>query len=308
MKKIAILFVAFIFTVLFSITSFAQAATINKKDNSSSLLTRWGVVILVSGKEIRSTLELEQDGEIYKGLVKAAPNATVYSTSLGESPLKNIVITAGNTFTADITFNIIPFGENGKKIEGAMTGKLESEKLSGEINLPGFGKISYWGGKSRKGCANANLIESICMSVGETIADEDGVFRYEYEKDLRNAACVDEFDSDEITNTKIQNMLRELDEKLVCNTSRLAIRNGSLLKLAVASNFGDFIANAINKWKINVNKIDAADNSTVLDFIEDQLEKNGNEPKIVSQLQGYKTRILKAGGRYNKYKELNKQK
>lgn len=284
----------------------AAQYTIPDSNGKSSLLTRWGIVISLSGKEIRSTLELEKVGESYKGAIKATTGATAYSTSLGESPLKNIVVKTDNSFTADITFNLIPFGETAKKIEGAITGKLVAEKLIGELNLPGFGKTLYWGGKSRKGCANADVIASICGSVGEVEVNEEGEYGFEYPIELRKASCVDEFDSEEVANLKIQNMFRELDDKLVCISNHLAIKPGGLLKLAVAAYFGDFIANSINKWKINVNKIDAADNATVLDFIEDQLLINAREPSLVSKLKSYKERILKAGGRYNKYKELNK--
>ena len=300
MKQFAILFAAFIFTASFTVASFAQTATLNKKDSNSALLTDWGVRLSIQENNFNTSLKLEYDGENYKGLVKAAPGESPVYNSLSDSPLKNVVIKADNTFTADITFNY------GKKMEGTMTGKLEAEKLSGELNLPGLGKISYWGGKNRKGCAKADRIPMICGAVEEAEINEEGEYRFEYLMDVRTAACVDEYDSEEIENAKIQNMFRELDDQLVCSSNHLSIKPGGLLKLAVSAYFNDFITNAVTKWKMDVNNIDAADDKTVLDFIEDQIKQFGNDSALVSKLQGYKARILKAGGRYNKYKELNK--
>ena len=136
MKKLAILGIAFIFTALFIITASAQGATDEKKAETSALVATWDINISAPGQDLLGTFKLEKDGDNYKGAV---------NTELGEAPLKNIKIKDDNTFTADITVNV-----QGQSMEGTMTGKLADEKITGEINLTGFGAIPYSGKKAEK--------------------------------------------------------------------------------------------------------------------------------------------------------------
>lgn len=135
MKRLAILSATFIFVALLSIATFAQTATEEAK-KESPLLAEWSVSFSAQGQEIPGTFKLEKDGENFKGSV---------NTELGESPLKNIKIKDDNTFTADITVNA-----QGQTFEGTMTGKLEGDKLSGELNLSGLGAVPYSGKKAEK--------------------------------------------------------------------------------------------------------------------------------------------------------------
>lgn len=140
MKKLAILCAAFIFVALFTISGVAQENASNppaksedsKKDDKNPFLTPWDVTIAAPGQELPGKFKIEKDGEGYKGSV---------TTAMGEAPLKNIKI-KDNTFTADISVNA-----QGQQFEGTMSGKVEAEKLSGEINLPGVGSIPYTGKK-----------------------------------------------------------------------------------------------------------------------------------------------------------------
>lgn len=133
MKKFAILSVTFIFVALLSVAAFAQEAS---KSKESALLASWEVTFSAPGQDVPGTFKLEKDGDSYKGNV---------STALGESPLKNIKIKDDNTFTADISVNA-----QGQTFDGTMTGKLEGDKLSGELNLSGLGAIPYSGKKAEK--------------------------------------------------------------------------------------------------------------------------------------------------------------
>lgn len=132
MKKLAIICAVFVVTALVSVSVTAQTKTEEKKE--SALLATWSISIAAPGQELPGTFKLEKDGDNYKGSV---------TTDLsGESLLKNIKINDDNSFTADITVNV-----QGQNIEGTMTGKLADDKLSGELNLAGFGAIPYSGKK-----------------------------------------------------------------------------------------------------------------------------------------------------------------
>ena len=144
MKKFAILCVTFIFVALFNVSTLAQGnlatASATKsnetKKEDSPLISNWEVIISAPGQDLAGTFKLEKDGDNFKGSL---------TTDLGEAPLKNIKIKDDNSFTADITVNA-----QGQTMEGTISGKLEEEKLKGDITLPGLGAIPYTGKKAEK--------------------------------------------------------------------------------------------------------------------------------------------------------------
>ncbi len=127
MKRITILLIAFALLMMSSASVSAR-----RSGSTDALVGNWDVTISAPGQELAGTLKLEKDGENYKGSL---------TTDLGEAPLKNIKMTE-SSFSADMTANV-----QGQTFEGTMTGKLESEKLNGEINLSGLGSIPYSGKK-----------------------------------------------------------------------------------------------------------------------------------------------------------------
>ena len=133
MKKLTILFAAFIFVALFSVAGVAQEKTEEKKE--SALVATWDITIAAPGTDLPGTFKFEKDGDNHKGSV---------STAMGDVPLKNIKIT-DDSFTADITANV-----QGQTMEGTMTGKVVDGKISGDINLNGLGAIPYSGKKAEK--------------------------------------------------------------------------------------------------------------------------------------------------------------
>ena len=137
MKKLAILSATFIFVALFAVSNLAHitSATSFNNDDKNPFLSPWDVTISAPGQELTGTFKIEKDGDNFKGSV---------TTALGEAPLKNIKI-KDNTFTADISVNA-----QGQNFDGTISGKVEEEKLSGEINLPGVGSIPYTGKKAEK--------------------------------------------------------------------------------------------------------------------------------------------------------------
>lgn len=136
MKKFAMLSITFIFVALFSAVAFAQEASKSDAKKDSALLASWEVTFSAPGQDVPGTFKLEKDGDNFKGIV---------STALGDSPLKNIKIKDDNTFTADISVSA-----QGQTFDGTMSGKLEGDKLSGELNLSGLGAIPYSGKKAEK--------------------------------------------------------------------------------------------------------------------------------------------------------------
>ncbi len=141
MKKSATLLTAIIFCVLFALSAFAQdnsgtppatKSEDTKKSDTNPFLTDWEVSIAAPGQTLTGKLKIEKDGEIFKGIL---------TTEIGDSMMKNVVI-KDNAFTGDISVNA-----QGQAFEGTISGKVEEDKLSGEINLAGLGAISYTGKK-----------------------------------------------------------------------------------------------------------------------------------------------------------------
>ena len=129
MKKFSVLILAIFAAVLFSGSSIVSA------NADSPLLARWEIVIAAPGQDLLGTLNLQKDGEGYKGAV---------ITDMGEAPLNSIKINDDDTFTANIVANV-----QGQNFEGTTTGKLADGKITGEINLQGLGAIPYSGEKER---------------------------------------------------------------------------------------------------------------------------------------------------------------
>ncbi|WP_408096862.1 hypothetical protein ACJVC5_17625 [Peredibacter sp. HCB2-198] len=150
-----------------------------------------------------------------------------------------------------------------------------------------------------KNCPNQKKMESICTAVDDKtkVDSPEGKIRFVYQKKFLEAACANPAsDSPEEVQSKVAKMWLKFRDKLVCNSVSFDVENGSVLKYAVAIKFDEFIYD-VTKWKLDLNKVDASDNRTVLDYIKFQIERNkGNslEPKLKS----YYNRFKAAGAKH----------
>lgn len=149
-------------------------------------------------------------------------------------------------------------------------------------------------------CPNPKKLENICMTLPARTMDPKpkGDYVYMYQRKLLDAACVDvEKDSEEKINEKVQQMWTASADILKCESIQFDVTGGNILKYAVSTKFDEFLDDAIY-WKVNLNKVDASDQRTVLDYVKYQIEKNKGS-NIESKLQHY-YKILKDAGAKHK--------
>jgi hypothetical protein len=142
--------------------------------------------------------------------------------------------------------------------------------------------------------------EDLCDSVAFEILQTDPSFgtRFTYQSKIYELAGVNiGADTPEVIGEKIRNWWLSRRAEFVCSSINFAIpSNSNLLKLPVESNSRNFFNDMVRKWKVDLNYMDPADGKTVLDFAQDQLEKDKGtvrEPVI----QYYVTQLLKAGAK-----------
>jgi hypothetical protein len=117
-------------------------------------------------------------------------------------------------------------------------------------------------------------VARLCNEVGDQLqTDEGDGLTYNYERRLKHAACVQKIDSVELEQEKIRRFWSQNQSRLTCTQLGFSVRKGSLLKLAVERNARSFINDAVRRWKVDLNQVDASDGRTVLDYIQDELLK-----------------------------------
>lgn len=167
----------------------------------------------------------------------------------------------------------------------------EAQKLAGAV----MGAVS-----KIKGCPNIAKLDGLCSSINSQTKDSSNgePYKYYYQRKILEAACVDASkDSPEEISQKVQAMWKAFNEKLTCNTPSFNVPNGSVLKYAVNMNSYDFLDDAIKRWKVDLNKIDTADNRTLLDYITFMQEKYKDTPNAV-MLDTYYKKLVKAGAKH----------
>lgn len=122
---------------------------------------------------------------------------------------------------------------------------------------------------------------------------------YNYQLKILDAARVNiESDSETELAKKVSGMWKvcdELDLMLVENT-KFDVPNGSLIKFAVCLKFDEFITDVVD-WKVDLNKVDAADGRTVMDYLLEHIKRSEGLPYQKS-LEKYYEKLRKAGGKH----------
>jgi len=146
-------------------------------------------------------------------------------------------------------------------------------------------------------------MRNICLRVSARTLEFDQPVRYKYsyQQKFYEAAHVDTTnDSDDSIAKKISEMWKVYQALglTVCNASTFDIRDGSILKFAVAEKFDDFLYDAI-RWKLDLNRVDFYDQHTLLDYIDLHLTKNKGTP-LEPVYQRYFQLFRRAGAKFKR--------
>lgn len=121
-------------------------------------------------------------------------------------------------------------------------------------------------------CPNAEKLDQFCSSVGGMEPDDEVTsgpkYKYYYQRQVHEAACVAADDPVQVRNRKIAQMWKRFENKeLICNNLQFDIPNGSVIKYAASRGIDPFIRDVI-RWQIDLNKVDKTDNRTILDYVQ----------------------------------------
>lgn len=87
------------------------------------------------------------------------------------------------------------------------------------------------------------------------------------------------------------------EPKLTCNNFSFRVSHGSIIKYAISQLHDVFIFDVTYIWNVPLNKIDAYDNKTVLDFAKGEIERNKGTA-IEKSLESYYSQIRAAGAKH----------
>ena len=148
-------------------------------------------------------------------------------------------------------------------------------------------------------CPNPKKLRGLCGMVGALVEDSEpqGKYKYLYQRRIFEAACVDvNKDSEEEIARKVSKVWKENEDQLICNNTAFEVGNGNIIKFAVNMTFDSFIFD-MAIWKVNLNKVDATDGRTVLDYVKYQMERaKGTSAERVLSL--YYSSLRRAGAKH----------
>ena len=145
----------------------------------------------------------------------------------------------------------------------------------------------------------------LCNAVSDQLTNHFGsqsgrFYQFQYQQLIRDAACVDPADAPEVVAGKIQNLWNQQHAQLVCNQLGFSVRDGYLLKLAVESDSREFVNDAVRRWKLDPNHVDAT-GQTVLDYIESERARHARQgSSYESILQRYFKIFRDHGAKYRR--------
>ena len=147
-------------------------------------------------------------------------------------------------------------------------------------------------------CPDAKKVKALCMYIdSRTPAEVSDSVRYKYQRQVLNAACVTPEDSEAVKEQKIQSMWKQFEDRLVCNNLQFDVSNGNIIKFAASSLFDPFIYDVI-KWKVELNRVDATDGRTVLDYLKYRIDQQQNGGPVKEQFEIYYRALREAGAKH----------
>ena len=142
------------------------------------------------------------------------------------------------------------------------------------------------------------VVERICQPDGSRLAGICSDVRTgnasRYESKIEQAACVSPSDSQRDRQRKIQDAWNQFDSYLHCDGFN--VRRGNILKYAINQGVSGFIYTAVNVWRVDLNRPDASDGKTVLQYVESELERSRGTPQE-SMYQSYYNELRRGGAR-----------
>lgn len=147
-------------------------------------------------------------------------------------------------------------------------------------------------------CPNPAKLKNICMMVSERVQDKDPAVkhRYRYRTQIMAASCVEPGDAPAAMRAKVDAMWRQNQQRLICNSLQFDMQNGSIVKFALNQHFDAFLDDAI-ELGVPLNLVDASDGKTVLDYVQDKIQRNAGK-ETAKTLQAYYDRLRKAGAKH----------
>lgn len=120
---------------------------------------------------------------------------------------------------------------------------------------------------------------------------------YVYQTKILDFAGVKNGDNEKEIREKVQLFWKKNQRRLICDSPDFNVPNGSIVKLAVARRFEDFIDDITETWKVDFNYLDKSDEKTVLDYVENEIEKYRGTP-IELILKRYYKKLRDAGAKH----------
>lgn len=148
-------------------------------------------------------------------------------------------------------------------------------------------------------CPSPAKLPAVCMAISNAQKDTSGKYTFHYEKLICDAACVASSDTDEVRGDKIRRMWKANEDKLVCNSPRFDVQQGNVLKYAASVRFEDFLFDAAMVWKVDLNRVDPSDGRTVLDYVQEELERNKGT-SVESKLRSYYDMLRSSGAKHRR--------
>lgn len=122
-------------------------------------------------------------------------------------------------------------------------------------------------------------------------------YRFTFEQMMEDAAGVQPGEGPETRRTRVRHLWLDNQQVFRCTANNFDITEGNLLKYSVSSRSYDFLVHAIEEWQLELNFIDPADQSTVLDYVELELARNVGNSNAAT-LQEYVWGLRQAGAKH----------
>jgi hypothetical protein len=140
-------------------------------------------------------------------------------------------------------------------------------------------------------CPNSTDTQFLCSAVSGMLEDKDpnSNYSYKYERIIYEASCVDIVnDSEKVISQKVNKMWQKYGSSFTCNSTQFDVTDGSILKFVIKKKFSDFLFDAAQVWKIDLNQVDESDGRTLVDYVEKEIRRNkgnANEPVLKQYLK-----------------------
>ena len=152
---------------------------------------------------------------------------------------------------------------------------------------------------SSRACPDTGRLRGLCSSVANRSPDRQGsIYEFAYQRQVAEAACVDlESDSDQSIAEKVGALWSVAGSSITCSNTQFDVPNGNIIKFGIKKKFSEFVGDAVQLWKVDLNKIDPADGGTVLDYAHKEIELNRGTA-VESTLRQYYDMLRQAGAKH----------